>query len=556
MPEPTRRLPAPEIAPDGKLIGKSVLTPESMKTRGAIAVPPHKVIPVVFVPGIMGTNLRANRKHLNPKSKILQPGDPAWRPPNGVEAGWKEAKAWKGRDPATRQKILDGDTLEVDDCGLIEVPGDTAGIRAQGMRSRGWGEVHWDSYGHLLCELDKNLNRTLEQNFYTREWDPTDYWQSVMDYDRSKWDAKDMPPITKAELQKYATYQYPVYACGYNWIKSNEVSAKRLKTRIIEIILYWTERKFDCKQVIVVTHSMGGLVARACAKQIPEKIAGIVHGVMPALGAPLAYRRIACGTEKSSPGKDMIALAKMEKFADIAGDTPEKTTPTMATACGALELLPNHLYPKPWLLAAVKNRDGSIENITPLHPSNIYDLYRDSTSWFRMINPELVDPAKRYSSAELMKKVLRSAINQAEKFHTQILDTYYHPNSYAFYGADEDQLSFGTFRWLTESADTAQRPLSQLIVLCRQSGTSTFNGGRNVVMPEPFAGAGRMFHFFPGDQDALGDGTVSQQSGAGPQGKVRRIFRTSGYDHQRSYADVHMLRLTHHLIACIAQDAN
>jgi hypothetical protein len=30
-----------------------------MKTRGAIAIPSSKVIPVILVPGIMGSNLRA-----------------------------------------------------------------------------------------------------------------------------------------------------------------------------------------------------------------------------------------------------------------------------------------------------------------------------------------------------------------------------------------------------------------------------------------------------------------------------------------------------------------
>jgi hypothetical protein len=57
------------------------------------------------------------------------------------------------------------------------------------------------------------------------------------------------------------------------------------------------------------------------------------------------------------------------------------------------------------------------------------------------------------------------------------------------------------------------------------------------------------------DPDTSGDGTVSQQSGDGPRGKVRRIFRTTGYDHQGSYANKHMLSLTHHLICKIVQEA-
>ena len=36
-------------------------------------------------------------------------------------------------------------------------------------------------------------------------------------------------------------------------------------------------------------------------------------------------------------------------FALILGRTTRETTAVMATAPGVLELLPNHLYPRPWL---------------------------------------------------------------------------------------------------------------------------------------------------------------------------------------------------------------
>lgn len=302
MTEPTRQLPDPIVNTDGKLVGKSALTPEVMKTRGAIAIPSSKVIPVILVPGIMGSNLRATTNKDQPKNEELFAGTPAWRPPNGTADALKEVKAWKGRNPIQRQRILDGDTLEVDDSGLIVLLGDFDGIQAAQMRSRWWGEVHSDSYGPLLTDLHFNLNRTFTRATLGGKRTPNYHWDTVMKYDRAKWDAADMPALTEAELEKFAQYQYPVYACGYNWIQSNEVSAERLKSRVLEIIKFWTDRKFECQQVILVTHSMGGLVGRACAKQIPDKILGVVHGVMPALGAPLAYRRIACGTERSAPG--------------------------------------------------------------------------------------------------------------------------------------------------------------------------------------------------------------------------------------------------------------
>ena len=149
---------------------------------------------------------------------------------------------------------------------------------------------------------------------------------------------------------------------------------------------------------------MGGLVARACAKRIPDKIAGVIHGVMPALGAPVAYRRIASGTETSSPSNGPVENLTASRLAKILGETPQKTTPVLATSPGALQLLPNHLYPQPWLHVRVVKSVGGARDATygvkdgggryettsydPLHFPNAklqnpYDIYRDTTSWYR-----------------------------------------------------------------------------------------------------------------------------------------------------------------------------
>jgi hypothetical protein len=55
-------------------------------------------------------------------------------------------------------------------------------------------------------------------------------------------------------------------------------------------------------------------------------------------------------------------------------------------------------------------------------------------------------------------------------------------------------------------------------------------------------------------QDARGDGTVPQQSGTGPRGKVRQVFATRGYDHQGSYTHPDMLMLTLRLVVKIVQE--
>ncbi|NGZ88636.1 alpha/beta hydrolase [Duganella aceris] len=329
----------------------------------------------------MGSNLRAITS--GSRNLELRPGEAAWRPPNGKKAGLSEAHKWSKRSPAIRQNILDADTLEVDPTGeIIEIPKRS---NEDTCRARGWGEIHADSYGELLCTLEQNLNSTFKVSSGNAEMEST--WVDINGYDRRDWgSSKDGigAPLTVDELKKFAAYHYPVYAFGYNWLHSNEVSAGHLRERIELIIASWTRSTHTCTKVMLITHSMGGMVARACAKQIPEKIAGVVHGVMPALGAPACYRRLACGTEASSPGKGRLERFAMEKFAEIAGKTTDETTPVLALSSGPLELLPTHLHSK-WISVQLKLPKDPYSVELNFPDRNPYKFYKDFECWYRAI---------------------------------------------------------------------------------------------------------------------------------------------------------------------------
>lgn len=540
--EPSRTLPVPRPDRDGNLCGAVSLSPKACSTRAALPIPPSKVIPVIVVPGIMGTNLRATKDPQSQRNSFLKRGEAAWRPPNGSVAGLREAGVWKARAPAARQEILNPETLEVDPSGEIHCPPDLADLKH--LRDAGWGEIHWDSYGQLLVALQQRLN-VVFRNWTSRE--AYTQWDRLNQYDRARWHTTKSGPaaeLTEAELKKVAAYHYPVYACGYNWLQSNQKSGERLRGRIESIRKYWNDAKQECVQVILVTHSMGGLVARACAKQIPDQIAGVIHGVMPALGAPVCYRRIACGTESSSPSNGMLGDVVMSVVADIVGRRPEDTIPVMATSPGALELLPNHLYPKPWLFASLRG-GGKEHKIALVAPENSYEFYRDMDCWFRMIDPALADPAGK-SKGRVIQKI-RTAIDDAERFHKQILGAYYHPNTYAFYGADPAHLSFGSVCWHMATAEGVI-PLSSV-----KEGRLLDRTSEAYRDVEFLGGSKARFEY--SSQDAPGDGTVPRESGAGPEGKVIAAFRTTGYDHQGSYGDEAMLMLTQQLIARIVQGA-
>lgn len=554
MADPTRPLLDPITGDDGDLHAKTITTHESFGVFGSVTIGSMFVIPVIFVPGTMGTNLRATTNPDNEQNLVVSPGEPAWRMPNGKADGLSEARKWKKRSPKARQKILDPATLEVDDSGDIVIP--PCSIDPKEMRKRGWGEIHSDSYGELLFTLQSHLDRTFRPDALGKR-QIRGHWKRVMECDPKRWGVQSIAPLTEAELERHAHFQYPVYACGYNWLESCAHAADRLENRIDDIIAFWAGRKHVCKQVILVTHSMGGLVARACAKRMPDKIVGIVHGVMPALGAPICYRRIACGTESFNPSNDSLANFAASKFAEIAGESPEATTPVMAVAAGVLELLPNHLYPPGWLSAGstTKSHFGGDKLDYSEHfrlpAGSPYAMYRDMTSWYRLIDPALADPAGKYAKRPggVSKKILE-AIHDAEQFHTQILDSYYHPHSYAFYGDDPHHLAYGSVRWV------APRPANLDIALTTASIQEakllghTPKGARTVDV-----GGKASFQFEVAQQDERGDDTVPQQSGAGPAGKVRQLFATRGYGHKGGFQNADMLLLTQYLIVKIVQEA-
>lgn len=553
MAEITRPLPSLIPLPDGVWRCTSTMTPSEFTVRGLALKPADSIIPVIVVPGIMGTNLRAKAspRSEHEQNKEVGAGEPVWRPPNTTLGGLWDSFAWDRFTPRKRQRLFDPATVEVDDSGPVHIPHGNGRyhVNRAEVRERWWGELHADSYGGLLCALRTRLNQTFWREGPDDERRILEHWQDVMACDPKKWGVREMKPLTEAELEKHAMHHYPVYGAGYNWLESCEVSSLRLEQRILEIIESWTKLKRQCDQVILVTHSMGGLVARACAKRIPDKIAGVIHGVMPALGAPAAYRRMACGTEAPDFVKSRVAK--------ILGETTYHTTPVLATAPGAMELLPNHLYPGSWLHVRVMQTDGPTGkrdtafdylHLPNASQPNPYDLYRDFSSWFRLVDPAMADPAGKFADKRGgVVDAIKKAIDTAERFHRTSLGDYYHPNTYAFYGGDPSERSFGQVRWVGR-VEAGRTPLTVANV-AKATLSVNYSEGARLVTVEHLTDV----IFKPEPGDTRGDGTVPHQSGAGPAGKVRQLFETQGYDHQGSYNHDDMLLLTLRLIVKIVQ---
>ena len=397
LPDPlaTRRV-SQQVDAKGNLSFVSTRSPISFKQQAMCVAPPHTVIPVIFVPGIMGTRLR------NKQTKA-----PVWNPPNlfGEKLGELFHRGFQ--KPSERQRDFDPANTEVDPDGPCSVPSDWKTLQPDEAKRRGWGALHQESYQNILQQLELILNEQFtlpglskEQGNVLREeiglltqlrppasrkddgtaqdapktGNLTDY-QPAADQTTAAWGMAP-PKLRVDQIDRFADYYYPVWACGYNWLRDNEESADALLKLIGEVTDFYNKGDyFHCgNKVIVVTHSMGGLVARRAAQKDSSQILGVVHGVQPVGGAPVVYRRLRAGTEVKE-GFDQMGAGT----AAVLGWSAADTTPALACAPGALELLPTQHYPPGWLTFE-QGTDGIGQAMPPLPKADPYDeIYSKTT---------------------------------------------------------------------------------------------------------------------------------------------------------------------------------
>ncbi|WP_052500234.1 MULTISPECIES: esterase/lipase family protein [Acinetobacter] len=385
----------------------SITTPSTNPTLANAILGPKFVIPIIFIPGIMGSNIMSND------------GDQVWFPPNGKMSGaWAAVDGKFFRTAKKRQRQLNPETTQVSNAGEINLKKkDIANFDEDKARSRGWGTVWWDGYGAALIHLERFLNRELTKFDLSflgiqneDDFRGSDVWRVLTNITgsdmikenaiRSVWNpTKDFKLITKNEFGKLADYAFPVFALGYNWLQSNDVSAKNVAERLNSEVKAQVKKEYPkatFKKFIIVTHSMGGLVTRSLIQDdsIKNDILGVVHGVMPASGAPTVYKRFANGWDGSEvTGSAVDSIAK-----HVFGATCEKLTPVLGNSPGGLQLLPfanfvNTGKSKTWLKLIARKLNGDIITAT-LPKSDPYDeIYKDTNSWWRMVNMDYLDPA-------------------------------------------------------------------------------------------------------------------------------------------------------------------
>lgn len=353
----------------------------------------REAIPIVFVPGIMGSRLRL-----------------AGTDGKGDNLRWDTATGWLFgnllfKDAAERKAIVIGEAFDPD---FLEPD---------------FEDPVGNGFNSVVRLYDKLLN-------------------ALMGHD---WKA----------LNKL--FVFSVHGCGYNWTGDAKVAGEKLAVRIAEIKQEATDAVGRCEGVILVTHSMGGLVARAaCALGGAEgDVLGVVHGVQPAWGSPAAYWRIKAGFEGGGLVNWLTSV--------LLGGDGRRTTVILGNSIGGLELLPNKQYvlndgsTQQWLTA--EGPDGSPLFAPKPENGNPYDeIYRvpaetakpetgnpSTNTWWGLVDPDLLRPGVNGPADDdnAIDAVIGEAASawdsylgllaQAEAFH-DALGTYTHPNTRYLWG--------------------------------------------------------------------------------------------------------------------------
>jgi PGAP1-like protein len=469
-----------------------------------------RVIPVIFVPGVMGSNLKGityRKVH--------------WRMDSETSLF-----PWLRKDVTFRKQYLNPQSMTVDDGGLL--PTNTQ-QHLEELKRRGWGEVGAYSYGDWLAWLENQLNDVDQACSGLRH-------QMI---GVSMGAAKGEEALTTNEVALSYRYRFPVWACGYNWLDDNKASAGLLKERIHKALDRYRAEGKTCDKVILVTHSMGGLVARYASELLGMKdsIYGIVHGVMPAIGAAATYRRIKSGTEAASGLVSPMEWATGVVTSGILGANAAANTAVMSGAPGPLQLLPTPEYGNGWL--KIQQDDGNWVPALPQHNDPYNEIYTVRGAWWSLIDDQLInplntesDPAKRPAQVDKDWKTYATMMNEKVKVFHQDIAGKYHTNTHAFYGADAGHLAYGNVTWQGgsrwgEAALSGHRSTDpwQATALNRSEISTTRTVATPVQGPGWKKGVNQGYTI--SDPEEAGDGTVPQRSGMAPERHVHSLLQVA-----------------------------
>lgn len=543
----------------GGSVAKGYCTPTADKVPQKMSVPPRRVMPIIFIPGIMGSNLRMSAAS---QAALQKNNNIAWRPDDLTEGADMITAS-----PAYRQIQLDPENTELDIYHLsaptgdpnetasarhvvsginvnLKIEGDTPlltdelpkpGTRVMKetkARLRGWAEIYFGSYRKVLEECEQHLNSI-------EPFVPYGYWTQIAGVDPSTWGAhssSNLKAISYDECKKaLAGCWYPVHAMGYNWLESNRLSGMKTAKRIRDLMMKYRVDGYQCEKIIIVTHSMGGLVARALIHpemgNLESEVLGVVHGAMPAIGAPAAYKRMRCGFEDG-----LFSISPK-----VLGNYGNEVTAVLGNSVGGLELLPSNAYGNNWL--EIRQNKKLLKSL-PVNGDPYKEIYLLKGRWYGLLRPEWLNPAE--SSISGIENSFR-LLEKAKNFHLTI-NSSYHINSYATYSAEAARPSWEKIVWNIDD-DFSKQGWDELGIL------SDNRQGKLTLRDTKSDKNDKVASVALGTSTGPGDQTVPLRSAEHQlnSGKFKGIFRQFGYEHQNSYSDKNVLRATLYSIVRIVE---
>jgi hypothetical protein len=281
--------------------------------------------------------------------------------------------------------------------------------------------------------------------------------------------------------------------------------------------------------VIIVTHSMGGLVARHYSEVLGtkeggsghrDKVLGILHGVMPTTGSPTAYKRVKAGTEGAA--------------GVVLGDDAEKVTAVFAQSAGPLQLLPSREYGTEWFSISDGDEYYRLPTVEPYS-----EIYLQHDKWWGLIDDKLINPldANNLTLKEDWSKYETLIKKDVLRFHKDMSDRY-HANTYAFYGDDEAHKTWGDIVWKRKTVrqglwNVKTPPIPNLLDITTYSDTRK---GSQIIQSK-LKNWPIIDDFSLQDANENGDGTVPIRSGRAPEGRggVKVCVPYPGVNHEGAY---------------------
>lgn len=426
----------------------------------------REAIPVIFVPGVMGTRLARN-------------GTIVWDPAGEHDEGASMDFFFSGAKGRKRMIVGPGahnpNYLTVHDAAPDQMPGNNAEDR-QRQFDRGWGGLRPESYYEFMMELDTFLRSGTLHTEYERYFD------------------------------------FPLYGAGYNWTADTDLTGAAIAQRVTAIIAEHNNNETICEKVIFVTHSMGGLASRSAMflHGVGEQTLGAIHGVHPVTGGPAGYKRVRKGF--SGAWKERVFL----------GRKAEHVTPIFANSPGPLQLMPTKMHKNnaeeaDWF--KVRSGGRTVFSL-PQNGDPFAEIYRQRRTWWRLVDETLVDPGGGgQSRGNPGWGYYTTNLDKAERFH-EALGMVKHDRTYQIYGKGTTFPTFDGIVWDVEIDYTWPRsnaPLTsemQTELAGDPDGQAATSGSSWIQGVDcTFDLRGKQINAYLIDPTGSGDGTVPESSG-------------------------------------------